>query len=201
MKKQEFLQNLEKLAMNQSADIKMNDLSLIMEFTEESDHREIITDSIDSEWKERLKSQWWATNYSGDVRRLVNEIPDYSKIVQLRERLLKIGGEEVCIPFVEEDINQILEYGQFWTHSPKLMKGEPSQCHYNSCCLWNNNKKNTLIATGYALSKDGMWRQHSWVIHIKLRSNQVIETTVPRIAYYGYVMNFKMCEDFYENNR
>lgn len=201
MKKQEFLQNLEKLAMNQSADIKMNDLSLIMEFTEESDHREIITDSIDSEWKERLKSQWWATNYAGDIKRLMVEIPDYLKILQLRDRLLKIGGEEVCMPFGEEDIDNILKYGQLWTHTPRLIEGNPSQCHNNSCYLWNRNRKDTLIATGYGLSEDGMWRQHSWVIHMKLNGNKIIETTVPRIAYYGYVMNDKMCQEFYNNNQ
>lgn len=196
MNKSEFLQNLGKLEVNEETDVRMNDLKLIMEFTKEENHNEIITDPMDSEWKERLKLQWWATNYLGDTSKLVEEIPDYLKIMQMRDRLLKIGGEEVCIPFYEEDIELILQYGQLWTQTPKMMRGELGQCHYNSKCLWKENKKNTLIATGYALSKDGMWRQHSWIIHIKPRSNQIVETTIPRVAYYGFVMNYDMCQEF-----
>lgn len=201
MKRSDFLQNLGKTMPNEEKDERMEDLNLIMKFTEEKDHNEIITDPIDSAWKERLKSQWWATNYAGDIKRLMAEIPNYLKILQLRDRLLKIGGEEVCMPFGEEDIDNILKYGQLWTNTPKLMEGDPSQCHYNSCCLWNRNRTDTLIATGYGLSEDGMWRQHSWVIHMKTSGNRVIETTVPRIAYYGYVMNNKMCQEFYNNNK
>ncbi len=41
-----------------------------------------------------------------------------------------------------------------------------------------------MIATGYALDADGLWRQHSWVMDKKGR---VIETTVRRVAYCGIV--------------
>lgn len=58
----------------------------------------------------------------------------------------------------------------------------------------------TRICTGYALSEDGMWRQHSWIIWHKARSNQIIETTVPRILYFGFVMTTEMCEEFADNN-
>ena len=55
-------------------------------------------------------------------------------------------------------------------------------------------------ATGYALSADGMWRQHSWLIHRKPRSNRVVETTEPRILYFGFAMTLEHCEKFVSYN-
>lgn len=40
----------------------------------------------------------------------------------------------------------------------------------------------------------------SWIIWHKARSNQIIETTVPRILYFGFVMTTEMCEEFADNN-
>jgi hypothetical protein len=43
------------------------------------------------------------------------------------------------------------------------------------------------VMTGYALSPDGMWRQHSWV-YDKQR-DVIIETTVKRVGYFGVLLN------------
>lgn len=123
------------------------------------------------------------------------------RLFDLRQKLLDFAGEAVCFPGYEEDLDNILNYGQFWIgNNIKLMRGEPSQYHANSCNLWEQNKDITRICTGYALSEDGMWRQHSWIIWHKARSNQIIETTVPRILYFGFVMTTEMCEEFADNN-
>lgn len=156
---------------------------------------------IDDEWKETLKEKPWATNYEGD------EVLD-SKIIQLRDLLLSFGGEEACMPYIEEDIDNILIYGQLWQggNKVKMMKGEPSQCHYNSCALYKANLLNTkfdgdlTIATGYALSKDGMWRQHSWLVLRKCRSYKIVETTEKREAYFGFAMNAEKCLEFMRDN-
>ena len=42
--------------------------------------------------------------------------------------------------------------------------------------------------TGYALSDDGLWRQHSWLIAKPGRRWTVIETTCRRLLYYGVVL-------------
>lgn len=115
----------------------------------------------------------------------------------LRNKLLSFGGNCVCIPEPEEDYINIMKYGQFWYgRGARLMKGQPNQCHKNSCELWKNNKHRTKICTGYALSEDGIWRQHSWLIEFKSASNKIIETTKLRVAYFGFIMNYKQCEDF-----
>lgn len=162
-------------------------------------------EKIDNAWRERLKEFWWATNYEKEIRMT----PVREKMIELRNRLIDVAGEEMCMTYDEEDINEILEYGQFWIGGKKktiMKKGEPSQCHRNSCNLYDANKNNSslngilAIATGYALSKDGMWRQHSWLVLKKARSYKIIETTQERELYFGFVMDEEMCEKFcYEN--
>lgn len=41
-----------------------------------------------------------------------------------------------------------------------------------------------------------MWRQHSWLIHRKPRSNRIVETTRPRVLYYGFAMSLELSERF-----
>ncbi|WP_455649817.1 hypothetical protein [Enterocloster citroniae] len=180
--------------------IQEQDLNMIKEITKEKTPRKFITQPIDKEWKERIKENWWATNYCGSTDILRFIIKQYDGLMELRKRLLTIGGEEVCMPCYESDLDLILKYGQLWTGKPKMMQGESSACHYNSSLIWEENKKDMLIATGYGLSEDGMWRQHSWLIHLRPRSNKIIETTVPRIAYYGVALSYDLSLDFYNNN-
>ena len=53
--------------------------------------------------------------------------------------------------------------------------------------IWK--EKGYRVCTGYALSDDGMWRQHSWCIDKRPRTTKIIETTEPRVLYFGYVLN------------
>lgn len=62
------------------------------------------------------------------------------------------------------------------------------------------SKDRCFIATGYALSEDGLWRCHSWVVQPMARTVRVWETTVKRVAYFGVVLTSEECEDFVENN-
>ena len=154
----------------------------------------------DKEWHKRLEEKWWATNYKGTIE-------DQQKpLLALRDRLLQLGGYEVCLPDVEEDLGNIMAYGQLWDNlTTKLMKGRPCKCHANSAELWYNNRNSwkrdygafaVITCTGYALSEDGVWRQHSWLIQAKPRANVLIETTVPRVAYYGFGMTYEIAELF-----
>lgn len=117
-----------------------------------------------------------------DLRKEIGEIMG-GRILELEsERLLRTGKEQGLIQGAER------------------MRGEDCHCHSNSALLWEVNKDKTVICTGYALSADGMWRQHSWLIHRKPRSNRVVETTEPRILYYGFAMTPELCEEFVNEN-
>lgn len=164
---------------------------------------------IDDEWKKSLEERnpFWLKSFKGD---LITKVPaskdelyvsQLKHILVLRDKLLSLGGDEACMPALEEDIEKILSRGQLWYGDRLLfMEGQRSHCHSNSAYLWDANRKNTCIATGYALTNDGMWRQHSWLIHIRPRKNEVVETTVRRIAYFGFVMTIDECEELLENN-
>lgn len=154
--------------------------------------KEINCKPIDAEWKKCIsKDKWWAIGYKGKLDKQCNNT------LELRKACLNFGGEEVCLPYMDEDKEKIIIRGQIWYGDKiTMMKGEDSQCHYNSALLWEVNKDKFRIATGYALSDDGMWRQHTWCIWLKPRQNRIIETTVKRELYYGFVMTEKECEEF-----
>lgn len=147
------------------------------------------------EWKSRI-ARWW---YEGNIPAGCTMCSEEMRI--LRDRLLSIGGEAVCFAYLEPDIDNILEYGQLWGGENAMIKrGRVCGCHGNAANLWYYNMHTTRICTGYALSKDGMWRQHSWLVWIKKDGNTIIETTESRIAYYGFVMNTALCAAFTSTN-
>lgn len=161
----------------------------------------IIYDHMDDEWKNTcLERNWWAyDNYDDASKFFSKEHPLPKDLFELKSKILTYAGDMVCMPsFSDADTHFITEYGQLWHGKNHIMKrGLASHCHQNSAIYWNHHKDNTRICTGYALTDDGMWREHSWLIQMNPRSNKIIETTVPRILYFGYVMPTELCEAFY----
>lgn len=109
----------------------------------------------------------------------------------LKDGLVAFGGQWALVPDIEDDLRDLLARGQLWGPTNKMMKGKQSQCHSNSALCWEANSDKLFLATGYALSTDGLWRQHSWCVHPRPRSVHVIETTTPRELYFGFVMGFE----------
>lgn len=145
----------------------------------------IICNKIKPDHQTRInKNMWWASGYK-------NPIDKESLEYQIIQKLKTFGGYEACMPNYEEDALKILNRGQLWLGDKyQIKQGRPSKCHANTCDLWLANKDTLTIAiaTGYALSKDGIWRQHSWLVLKNPRSVKIIETTTKRIAYFGFVM-------------
>lgn len=185
-------------------------------------HEPIKTKAIDAEWRAGLEaSAWWASGNnissferyldanrsasgaSRDVGKLRKQWEDYNTLHAI---LLRIGGEETCFAYFEEDMAAILSRGRFWNGKSKMMRGHPSQCHANVCNLYEQNKDGhrVYICTGYALSDDGMWRQHSWLLQEYDTNTQhrqrIIETTEKRVAYFGFIMTADEAEEFCDNN-
>lgn len=154
-----------------------------------------------AERQEHVKKQWWAVNYTGTL--------DAHKraMFKLRDKLLEIGGCEVVLPENEPDFTNIMAHGQLWDNiATRKVRGAVSRCHANAAALWadkNGSYKDgqaVIICTGYALSDDGFWRQHSWVMYARPRTNVLYETTVPRLAYFGFGLTFDMADKFWDNN-
>ena len=155
---------------------------------------------MNDEWKARCKKfSFWFQNTLDEMKQMYPDMDD--RLFDLRTKMLNFAGDAVCLPAYEEDLDNLVKYGQFWIgNNVKFMKGEPCHCHANASNLWEQNKDKTVICTGYALSPDGMWRQHSWLLWKKARSNQIVETTTPRIVYFGFAMPYDMCEKFSADN-
>ena len=72
-----------------------------------------------------------------------------------------------------------------------------SSCHANVSALWQGRRRGIVgIATGYALSVDGLWRQHSW----GLLRDGVLETTETRLKYFGIVLQGEKADKFAQCN-
>ena len=118
-----------------------------------------------------------------EIKRL-EHLQMYPWFIRLEQRLLSIGGEMV-VPRREPDQDKILSWGRLWNGDKvRVVSGVPCNCHGNVAGLWRKNPKRYRIATGWALSDDGLWRQHSWIID----GRTLIETTTPREKYFGFVL-------------
>jgi hypothetical protein len=74
-----------------------------------------------------------------------------------------------------------------------LWEMAPSMCHGNALGLWLASGGGVRVATGYALSDDGLWRQHSWA----LVDGRLVETTpCPRLRYFGFELSHAEAEEF-----
>lgn len=156
------------------------------------------TGAPDAKWDARLQEQWWY-NEATIQKELEKDPWMNTGLLTLHKKLLSFGGVRTVLPVVEDDLRNILERGQLWLgRLPKMMPGQPSQCHRNSCACWKANKSRAILCTGYALSEDGLWRQHSWLV--AFHHQQIVETTVPRVAYFGFAMTTEEAENFCAEN-
>lgn len=106
---------------------------------------------------------------------------------QLESTLLAIGGERmVWLP--EPHLDHLLSRGKAFSEPVVFAKSRrPSECHRTSVRMYLAEPGVYQIATGYALSDDGLWRQHSWLW--KPSSGKLYEPTpIKRDRYYGFLL-------------
>jgi hypothetical protein len=127
--------------------------------------------------------------------RVVDLFPTYG---ELRSKLLGIGGLEVVLPRYDElsepqrsrqryETGRIIQDGQTWPGDEARSEPmEESSCHVNTAILFKRGGGS--IASGFALSEDGLWREHSWIVEGGKR-DALVETTVLRLLYHGYLLS------------
>ena len=131
-------------------------------------------------------------------RRLSEAISRQPELEHLKELLLNLGGELlVAPPKPDQDVPMLLERGFLMSGPIMLNEMESSSCHRNVASIWLRKEFGIVgIATGYALSDDGLWRQHTWGV---LRDG-VLETTKERLRYFGLLFQGKRADFFAESN-
>ena len=105
---------------------------------------------------------------------------------QLKSKLLTLGGERFQVDwFLNEQLPPMVRtvlyhYGEAIEPSNvKYIKMESGQCHAH--CETLSQKHGWDWFTGFALSRDGIWRVHSFC----LDGTEIIETTESRVRYFG----------------
>ncbi|MEU7876077.1 hypothetical protein [Dactylosporangium sp. NPDC049140] len=99
--------------------------------------------------------------------------------------LLSRGGSLVVPPgVVESDLDELLARAAVHGPAVRFLLGDAGECHRNVATLWIDGAIES-IGTGYGLSDDGLWRQHSWGVD---PDGVVVETTDPRRVYVGIVL-------------
>jgi len=119
-------------------------------------------------------------------RRLRVAIAEQPEIRDLRALLLDIGGAElVAPPWPDCNVPELIRAGFVMEGRVKLRIMERSACHRNLSRLWGGKRNGLVgIGTGYALSGDGLWRQHSWGVGRR----GIVETTQARVKYFGRLL-------------
>jgi hypothetical protein len=129
----------------------------------------------------------------------------------LKDKLMSIGGT-AFIPMPDDNIEEILSRGQIFKDKKPIRwickTAKEEQKHglrcYSSDCHANISYdyvrfcgQGFKIVTGWALAYfDGDWRQHSWGIW----KDHVVESTVLRRLYYGYMLTPEESVEFVFSN-
>ena len=116
-------------------------------------------------------------------RRLKVAISQQPEIKTLRALLLQMGGAElVAPPWHDCQVPALVRAGFAMDGHVALKIMRPCACHRNVSRLWARKRSGLIgIGTGYALSSDGLWRQHSWGVG----RLGIVETTEARAKYFG----------------
>jgi hypothetical protein len=99
--------------------------------------------------------------------------------------LLSFGGSLVVPPRdPEPDLEALLAGASAFGSEVRFTQAGAGECHGNVAALWIDGAI-ASIGTGYALSDDQLWRQHSWGVDAE---GVLVETTDERSAYVGVVL-------------
>jgi hypothetical protein len=120
------------------------------------------------------------------------------RLAELRQRLLGRDGIEVHIDGPEDELEELLARGRFYSKRRLTVQLlEESECHSNAACLWFESQGTIRIVTGYALCWDGIWVSHSWGVE----GGRIIETNPgPYERYFGLELTARQALRFALSN-
>jgi hypothetical protein len=134
--------------------------------------------------------EMFARRVAGQNRRLPGYRTAWGRFATV---LLSHGGEKVVPPIAPDRMIDLFRTrGWLWSSPVRFVEGQVSACHDNSVGLWRSGDA-CAIGSGYALSDDGLWREHTWAV---AEEGELLETTEPRTAYFGIELQDRNAERF-----
>ncbi len=133
----------------------------------------IETKKIDEEWLADLRKEGFTAD----------SVYSDGRWEALKLKILGYGGEAVVLAYKDSDHPKMLERGVCRYGSHVVMMPRMSNVHENIARLSIGGLVDS-VCTGYALSQDGVWRQHSW----GLKDGVIVETVEPKVAYFGFTL-------------
>lgn len=160
----------------------------------------MIIDAVDEGRAEWLRSRPWYSEDHVNLQETLSKLAPGTEVVAipldplLAEffRLWQDESKRCC--FVPSFVSSVLPEEEAVTYANMFTPAEykpmaQSQCHDNCIALAVVYEYEWY--TGFALSKDGLWRNHSWCINANHPSGipTIVETTDERILYVGVKNN------------
>ena len=153
------------------------------------------TDAPDADWAGRWREAAFnplawdqdefrreAMKETGERRAKLLEFVDaIPASIELHGRLVELGGWAVCMRDAGIAPLMLARGSDADGAGAEMRLGEPCQCHEN-CEELVEADPSLVWWYGYALSDDGMWREHSWCVR---PDGGIVETTAERVAYFG----------------
>ncbi len=102
---------------------------------------------------------------------------------ELRGHLLAAGGEDV-VPGVRNiaSVRELLAGAKMITPgSVTVARVARRSVLENSLVVWLENNGQGTVCRGYALSGDGLWREHTWL----QEDGRIVDATAAHLAYFG----------------
>ena len=114
-------------------------------------------------------------------------------IKQLPANTFVVYGNMVAM--TNDEVQDIADNGKMFSGRGAIeITGAQSHCHLNTAKLYSRKRVDTIV-TGFALSKDKLWREHTW----GLKGKRVVETTEKRVKYFGKVLSKDEAREFVDN--
>lgn len=123
------------------------------------------------------------------------EIPGYAEAFTLLESFMvkdHPNTSVVVTPWACPYLIDLLAGGHVMNGKVRKVGGEHSGCHSNIAKRYLAEKIHA-IGTGFGLSDDGLWREHSWGL---TKTGIIVESTVARTVYYGVVLTGHEAREF-----
>lgn len=153
-------------------------------------HR-IPTQALTPERLSFLQNKWWTRQFNHWAQIPQDVALFRMKFRTLAAHILSFGGHEVCMDDSDttehDSFDDLVDHGTLrMGDTARLMDGCHSRAYINCWELYGARKGHYQVIEGYALSLDGLWRHHFWLMDRK--DGHIVETTESRLAYWGTVI-------------